>query len=130
MMRFSMAVGIVLVGISVNGLAQQKSTVKVKPTHPEAKAPKSNVPIGKTTGGAAGMSVTKDLQNVERQSAKSAASKTVGKKSTRTVPAPKLARDKPSPPINFGGNGGKRAGSTNQAANPYKARLRQKHSHQ
>jgi hypothetical protein len=43
----------------------------------------------------------------------------------------KLAKDKPNPPINFNGNGGtKSAGMTNQGANPYKGRLRQKHAHQ
>jgi hypothetical protein len=136
MMRFSLAVAIVLAGISVYGLAQQKNTFRVKPSRPEAKASKSNVPIGKTTAGSAGASTSasKELQNVERQSVKSSGA-SAGKKSPRTAagikPALKPAKDKPNPPINFNGNGGsKSAGMTNQGANPYKGRLRQKHSHQ
>ena len=134
MMRFSLAVAIILAGISVNGAAQQKSTFRVKPSHPEAKAPKSNVSIGKTSPGSATASgaAAKDLQSVERQSLKSAApSRVAGKKSAGMAPTLKPTKDKPNPPINFNGNRGtKSAGVVNQGANPYKGRLRQKHSHQ
>src|SRR5258708_23826083 len=103
MMRFSLAVVIVLAG-SVYGLAQQKNTFKVKPSRPEAKASKSNVPIGKTTTGSTGASTSasKELQNVERQSVKSsgASASSAGNKSPRTAaglkPAFNPAKDNPN----------------------------------
>ena len=71
-MRFSLAVAVVLAGISVSGLAQQNNTIKVKPAAPE-KPPRSTVPVGKTTGAASSSSAnSKDLQTLERQTARSA----------------------------------------------------------
>jgi len=131
-MRFSLAVAVVVVGMSVIGLAQQSGTFKVKKTPPE-KAPKSTVPIGKTPKVASSSTAsTKELQAIERQTAKTTAphraatTKTPAKASTL-----KPVKDKPNPPINFSGtSGGKGARTSNQGSNPYKGRLRQKHSHQ
>jgi len=127
-MRFSLAVAVVLAGISVSGLAQQSNTIKVKPSAPE-KAPKSTVSAGRTTGAATSSAAnSKDLQTLERQTAKSAGpSRTAGQKK---APALKPVKDKPNPPINFAGTGSaKTAGMTSQGANPYRGRLKQKHAH-
>jgi len=132
-MRFSWAFAVVLVGISVSGWAQQNKTFKVKPSGTE-KAPKSSasLPRGKAAGPATSSSANaKDLQNLEHQTAKSSApSRAAVKKTPGTGPALKPVKDKPNPPINFGAAGGKSAGAANQGANPYKGRLKQKHSHQ
>ena len=131
-MRFPLAIAVALVGISVSALAQQNSTFKVKHSAPE-KAPKKSAPIGKTaaTPATASAANAKDLQNLEHQTAKaSAPSRSAGKKTPGTASALKPVKDKPNPPINFGKGGGKSAGTTNQGTNPYKGRLRQKHSHQ
>src|ERR1039458_7735754 len=48
MMRSSLAVAVVLAGLSVSGLAQQNNKSKVKPTH--EKAAKQSAPLGKTAG--------------------------------------------------------------------------------
>ena len=127
-MRFSLAVAVVLVGISVSGLAQQKNTSKVKHSAPE-KAPKKSAPIV-TTGSpatAAGAN-SKELQSLERQSAKgSAASQSAKKKAPGASTGLKPVKDKPNPPINFAGTGGgKNPGLANQGANPYKGRLRKR----
>ena len=79
--------------------------------------------------GTASASNSKDLQAVERETAKTpASSRSAGKK---TGAALKPVKDKPNPPINFGGNGGaKGPGTVSQGSNPYKGRVKQKHSHQ
>lgn len=123
-MRFSWAVAITLVGMSLSGWAQQNNTFKVKRAAP--KAPKS-APAGKAAANpAAPTSTAKDLQKLEQQSAKPAGTARPGGK----APAVKPAKDRHNPPINFGGKGGgKTAGAINQGPNPYKGRLRQKHAH-
>jgi hypothetical protein len=130
-MRFSLAIAVVLVGISVSGLAQQSDTFKVKRSAPE-KAPKKSAPIGKTASPAtASANNSKNLQNLEHQAARSSASSRSAGKKTPGSAALKPVKDKPNPPINFGGTGrGKGAGMTNQGSNPYKGRLKQKHAHQ
>src|SRR6266446_2860514 len=76
-MRFSLAVAVVLAGISVSGLAQQ--TFKAKRSAPE-KARKS-APVGKTASPVASNSTSKELQTLERQTAKtSASSRSAGKR--------------------------------------------------
>jgi hypothetical protein len=132
-MRGSLAVAVVLVGIGVSGLAQQNNTLKVKRSAPE-KAPKKSAPItgvgaGPTTASAAN---SRELQSLERQSANVSAkpSQSAKKRTPGTSAGLKPVKDKPNPPINFGGTGGgKNAGMTSQGPNPYKGRLRQKHSH-
>ena len=69
-MRFSLAVAIVLAGISVSGLAQE--TFKVKRSAPE-KAPRKSAPVGKTASPVASNGTSKELQTLERQTAKSSA---------------------------------------------------------
>ena len=132
-MRFSLAVAVVLASISVHGLAQQTKTFKVKPSHAD-KAPKSTAPLGKAAGSpaTASTSASKDLQNLERQTAKtSAPSRTATKRTPRAASALKPAKDKPNPPINFAGTGGgKSAGTTNPGSNSHKGRVRQKHTRQ
>src|SRR5579862_9207095 len=126
-MRFSLMVAVLLASIAVIGVAQQKNTFKVKPSQPQAKASKSKAPIGPTgnvTSPAAASA--KDLNGIEHQSLKSEAPKSSGKK----APALKPVKDKPNPPINFNGNGAKASSPVNQGANPYKGRLRQKHTRQ
>lgn len=126
-MRFSLAVAIVLAGISVSGLAQE--TFKVKRSAPE-KAPRKSAPIGKTATPVASNGTSKELQALERQTAKtSASSRSVGKKTPGTGSGLKPVKDKSNPPINFGGTGGGKGGGTsNQGSNPYKGRLKQKHA--
>ncbi len=126
-MRFSLAVAVVLVGIGVSGLAQQ--TFKAKRSAPE-KAARKSAPVGKTASPVASNSTSKELQTLERQTAKtSASSRTAGKRTPGTGSAWKPAKDKSNPPINFGGTGGGKGGGTsNQGSNPYKGRLKQKHA--
>ena len=132
-MKFWLAVVVVLVGVSVSGLAQQNNTFRVKRSAPE-KASKKTAPVGKTAAGPATASTatSKDLQNLERQTAKaSAPPRSAGKKTAGTGSALKPVKDKPTPPINFNGaGGGKKAGTTGQSSNSLKGRLRQRHSHQ
>jgi hypothetical protein len=127
-MRFSLAVAVVLVGISVSGLAQQNNTFKVKRSAPE-KAPKKSAPMGTTASRATASGANaKELQSVERQSVKGSASRSAQER-TGTSAGLKPIKDRPNPPINFGQTGGgKNAGTVNQGANPYKGRLRQKRS--
>lgn len=135
MMRFSLAVAVVTVGIGLSGLAQQNSTFKVKPSasekEPKKAAPIGNAGIGKTTGQGAGSSANaKDLQALEHQTAKTSASRSGGKKAG-AAPAIKPVKDKPNPPINFAGaSGSKNPGTGHATADPYRGRLKQKHSHQ
>jgi hypothetical protein len=126
-MRFSLTVGVMIVAISASGLAQQSNTFKVKHSTPE-KAPKS-LPLARTPSlGTASAATSKDLQSVERQSAKSGApSRSAGAKKTTPATKLKTVKDKPNAPINFGETGGgKKMGMVNQGANPYKGRLKQK----
>jgi hypothetical protein len=117
-MRFSLAVAVVLVGVSVGGWAQQNNNAYKVKTDREP-APKSTVPVGKPTSGVSANA--KALQNTERQSTK--IPKSGGRK---TAPALKPVKDKPNPSINFNGaTGGKTAGRA-QNSNPYKGRLKQK----
>jgi len=135
-MRFLLAVVVVLVGISVSGLAQQNNTFKAKHPAPE-KAPKASVPMGKTAGPAtASAANAKNLQAVEHETAKTTATSGIagrpsGSAGKKTAPALKPVKEKPNPPINFSGTGGgKSAGTTNPGSNSHKGRVRQKHAHQ
>jgi hypothetical protein len=124
-MRFSLAVAVALVGMSLSGWAQQNNSFKVKPA--PTKAPKS-APIGKTAASpTATTPASKELQSVERQSAKPLASPRSAGPRTGKGPALKHARNKSNPPINFSGTGGgKGARTTNHGSNPYKGRLKEK----
>lgn len=131
-MRFPSVVAIVLLGISVSGSAQQSNTLKVKRSAPE-KAPKKSAPISASGAhpATASAAASKDLRNIEHQTAKSSATTSAPKRTPGTASTLKPVKDKPNPPINFSGNAAhKSAGATNQSANPYKGRLKQKHAHQ
>ena len=126
MTRFSLAVAIALASISVSGMAQQTTTFKVKHSAPD-NAPKSTVPpagnLGSTTTASATNS--KDLQSVERQTAKSPAP-TQAKKTSAAALIP--AKDEPTPANNSGGTvARKTTAATNPDANPYRGRLRDKY---
>src|SRR3984893_18659233 len=109
MVRFSLAVAIVLAGISVSGLAQE--TYKVKRSAPE-KAPRKSAPIGKTATPVASNGTSKQLQTLERETAKTSASSRSAGKKAGTGSALKPVKDKSNPPIKFGGSGvGKSAGT-------------------
>jgi hypothetical protein len=128
-MRVSLAV-VLLLSFGVSGFAQQPhSTLKVKSTASD-KAPKSTVPPTKTgTAGTSSAATSKDLQSMEQKSAKTPTQARTAARKSQAASVPKTAKDKPNPPINFGGTGGaKNPGSIKQSSNPYKGRLRQKHS--
>ncbi len=128
-LKFPLTVAVVMLGFCVLGSAQQTDTYRVKKSPPE-KAPKKIVPIRNAAGSATASSENaKDLQTLERQTAHTA--KPAGSAGKRTAgPALKPVKDKPNPPINFSGTSAKSPGLTNQSSNPYRGRLRQKHSHQ
>lgn len=130
-MRFSLVVAVVLVGISVSGLAQQNNTLNKKAKHSApAKAPKKSAPMVTTASPeTASGANAKQLQSLERQSVKGSASRSAQKRTPGTSAGFKPVKDRPNAPINFGQTGGgKNAGTLNQGANPYKARLKQKGS--
>jgi hypothetical protein len=124
---FAVAIAIVVVGLSISGLSQQRSTYKVKHSAPE-KAPKS-APMGKMASpGTASSSNSRDLQSIERQTAKSSATTShSAPKKTGTASSVKPVKDKSSPPSDFSvKGGGKKTGTVTQSRNPYKGRLKQK----
>jgi len=130
MMKFPLAF-VLVAGVTLSGFAQQSSTYKVKRSTPE-KPPKSTVPLPKTSNaGTSSAATSKELQSVERETAKST---TPAKSNVKTAPTAtriKPAKDKPNTPINFGGVGNnKKTGPVTQSSNPYKGRLKQKNSSQ
>jgi hypothetical protein len=125
-------VAVILLGFCVIGSAQQTDTFKVKKV-PSEKAPKKSAPIGKTPGSTtttASGANAKDLRTLEHETAHTTKPAGPTGKRTPTGAALKPVKDKPSPPINFGGTSAKSTGLTNQGSNPYRGRLREKHSHQ
>src|SRR5271169_189524 len=128
MKRFSWAIAVVVLGVSMSGMAQESKQFKVKKSPPEKTHKTGAVPMTKETNAkAASTANAKDLKAVEHQTAKTTAPRRSGGKKN---PQFKPVKDKPSAPINFGAKGaGKNAGLTRQNANPYKGRLKQKHSH-
>jgi hypothetical protein len=122
-MRFSLAVAVVLAGISVSGWAQQNNQFKVRVTH--EKPAKQSAPLTKASsvGNTNASADAKALQNVERQSSKGAAHSAATKK----VAALKPVKEKSDPPMNFNGaGGGVKGGGRGAQGNPYKGRLKQK----
>ncbi len=125
-MRFSLAVAVAVVGISMSGLAQQTNNqFRVKHVPADKGIKKSTMPAVKATGSASSGN-SKDLQTLEHQTAKGAGSHTQG---VHKAPPLKQVKEKANPPMNFnGGSGGKGATFAHQSSNPYKGRLKQKHS--
>jgi hypothetical protein len=133
-MRFWLVVTVVVVGISVSGLAQQDTTYKVKRSAPEKPPRTASVSIGKTAVHAATASDanSKDLQALERQSAKaSMPPRSAGRTTPGTVSALKPVKDQPNPPINLRGTGSRRksAGLPSQSVNSLAGRVKQKGAH-
>jgi hypothetical protein len=131
-MRSWLTVAFLVAGISMSCMGQQNDAFSVQHAAYE-KAPKSNLSApGTPTPTTASTSTSKDLQNLEQQTAKVSASRSAGK-SPGTAPAPTLSKDKPNPPINFGGTGAKdpakTAGMTKRTADPLAGRLKQKSAH-
>ena len=120
-MRVLAAVAVVLVGLSASGMAQtySKGTNSSKSS---AKAPKSTLPA-KTLNGANTSGNAKNLQNIEHETAKTAGK---SEKSRRAPKSVALKPEKSNAPINFGKKSGGGVGTTKQASNPYKGRLKQK----
>jgi hypothetical protein len=130
-MRSSLAVASLMAGISMSCMGQQNDAFGVQHAAYE-KAPKSNLSApGTPTPTTASTSTSKDLQNLEQETAKASAPRSAGK-SPGTAPAPMPSKDK-NPPINFGGTGAKdpakTAGMTKRTADPLAGRLKQKSSH-
>jgi hypothetical protein len=126
--KFSFAVAVALVGLTVSGMAQQNTTFKVPHSAPE-KAPKSTVPPGHAANTAtASAENSKDLQSIERGAAKSPAPT-----SAKKTPAPALAPAKEEPSTANGGSNTaptvahKSTPATNPDANPLRGRLRDKY---
>ncbi len=128
----SVAVAVLVAGISLSGMAQEKDAFKVKHYAPDKAAKRTALPIGKSaTAGTSAAANSKELQTLERQTAKNSAFHPTGTKMSKTV-AVKPIKDKPNPPIKVGGggNGGNGANLNRQSSNPYKGRLKQKYNHQ
>jgi len=129
MKRFWMVAAIILVGLSVSGVAQQKKNAfKVKPSA-EDKAEKhsSGVALPKANRAAGGANA-RDLNALEHETAKSSTASTK-RTAVKKAPAVKLEKAQKNAPINFGSSAPKGTGGIGQAANPYKGRLKQKGSH-
>lgn len=127
-LKFPLAVAVAIVLFCVVGSAQQANQFRVKKLPPE-KAPSKIAVNSKTTGTASAADANaKDLHSLERATAKNTKSESTGKRTGGATFKP--IKDKPSPPINFGGTSAKSSGLTNQGSNPYRGRLRQKHAHQ
>jgi len=128
-----LAIGIVLAGLSVSGMAQQSNEFKVKHSSEDKQKKTAALPIPKTAGaGSASSSNSKELQALEHQSAKTGnASHAGGNAGKKSGPALKPVKDKPNPPINFNSSGApKGSGGANGHADPNKGRVRQKGKHQ
>jgi len=131
-MRFWLVVTVVVAGISVSGLAQQDTTYKVKPSAPEKPPRPASVPIGKTAVHTATASDanSRDLQALERRSAKVSMPPRSAGKTTGTASALKPVKDQPNPAINLrGGSSRKSAGLPSQSTNSLAGRLKQKGAH-
>jgi hypothetical protein len=126
-MRFSLAVAVVVVGISISGLAQQNAR-KAKPSATE-KAPRS-VALPDKLPATSSTATANQLKAIEQQTARTpATSQSASKKTSAKALPVKPLRDKPAPPMNFGGTGGgKTIGMTGHGANSYNGRLKQKGS--
>jgi hypothetical protein len=125
-MRSLFAVTAVLVGASALVVAQQQpKQFKVKPSPSDSpSAQKSTTaPPAKAPASGSSSSSTKNLDHLERQTAKSASSH-ANKKAPKAV-ALKPEKGAVNKPMNFGGKGSD-SGMNRQAANPYKGRLKQK----
>jgi hypothetical protein len=120
--------------ISLNGLAQQSSTLKVKHSNPEKLKQSAPLSLGKSNGAGTTASAAnaKDLQALEHQSAIKGPSAAAGSKASaqpagkKSATAPPPLKDKANPPINFGASPtAKNSGLVSKGPDPYKGRLRE-----
>ena len=126
--RFSLALAVVLLSMSVAGVAQQK--IRVKHTAPDKSARKMAMPISRTPSpGMSTAASSKDLRAIEKQTARSAAPRSATKK-TPGAAGVKPIKDKATQSLNLGGGGANGNGLSRQSSNPYKGRLKQKYSRQ
>jgi hypothetical protein len=124
-MKSLVAAAVLICGLSVSGFAQQQTTFYKGKKSSTAK-PSKSAPLAPPMKATTQNSSAKDLQLVERQSAKSAGPTHQPKQKALVV---KPIKDKPTPPMVFNGSGGSKAtGGLNQSANPYRGRLKQKNS--
>lgn len=127
-----LAVAALVAGITLSGVAQEKNALRVKPSAPDKAPKKAAVPVGKSAGvgtSSAASSNSKDLQTIERQTARSSAPHAAGAKTPKSA-AVKPIKDKPNPPIKLGSGASNGAGLNHQGTNPYKGRLKQKYARQ
>src|SRR5271163_2156437 len=103
-MRFSWAISVVVVGLSVSGLAQQNNTFKYKSPAPQHAAKQSAPPIKMTGPATPAAANAKNLRSIEHQSGNNGPH--AAKNPTAKTPALKPVKEKPNPPINFGGTNG------------------------
>jgi hypothetical protein len=123
-MRFLLAVGAIVVGVSVMSVAQrQPKEFKAKPAPKVETAPKST-PTLKTSGATSTSATSKELRNAERGTGKTSGAMRAPKNGSGKAKL-KPAKERPNPPISFGGKSGASGGS-NKHADPYKGRLKQK----
>jgi hypothetical protein len=122
-MRFLLAVGAIVVGLSVMSVAQRQSKdFKAKPAPKVETAPKST-PTIKTSGATSTSTTSKELRNADRGTKTSGATRAPKNGPGKATLKP--AKERPNPPISFGGKSGAGGGS-NKHADPYKGRLKQK----
>jgi hypothetical protein len=122
-MRFPLAVAVV-VSISFGGFAQQNNS-KVRPSAPETALKSSALPDKMPATSTA--TNANQLKAIEHQTAQTAAAPSPAKKTPIKAFALKPLKDKPNPPINFGGtSGGKTLGTTSHGSGTYSGRLKQK----
>ena len=122
-MRHFVILGFSLAVLTAVSAAQSKQT-QAKHLHDGTKSAKSVV-VAKappSTGAAA------NLRRLEQQSTKMSAPQRV-KRPVGSAALPKAEKEKRTPAIRASGASAKGPGTTNQGANPYRGRLRQKGSH-
>lgn len=127
-MKFLGAIAVMVLGLSVCGLAQQNE-FKVKHSSDEKQKKSAAVPLPKSAGSASAASAnSKQLQAIERENAKASAPPHTAAK--KPAPALKPVKSKPNTPINFGASGGAKGSSiSNKNTNSYQSRVRQKRAH-
>ena len=125
-MRFSLAISVVVVGLGVSGLAQQNNSFKYKNPPPQKTAKQSAPPVKMTGPSSPAAANAKNLRSIEHQGASTGPH--AAKNPSAKTPALKPVKEKPNPPINFGGTngGGGKSSGTRQGSSDLKGRLKQK----
>lgn len=129
MMR-SLAVAVAVAGICLSGMAQEKNTFHAKHPPSDKSAKKTSVPVGKSsTVGTSAAANSKDLQNLEHQTARSSAPHASASKASRTATVKPL-KENGNSPIRVGAGSTTVGSKIHASSNPYKGRLKQKHARQ